>query len=383
MSNVRITIQPTVLEWALKRTGMDADELERTFPRVSEWSEGISKPTLRQAQKLAKRARIPFGRLLLNEPSGEGADVADFRTVKNVFVDEVSPDLQEVISSSQNRLAWYSDYAHEVGIEKPELYGSVSEGQEAASAANLTRLKLGLDAECPIPGSDKMLKLVALMEEYGVLVARNSIVESSTHRPLSVDEFRGFTLAEKGFCLVFINARDSKTAQLFSLAHELGHVVLGKPGISDHSEKLSVERWCNRFASEFLAPPSTVIQAFDENEEIFCSLDRLSQKFGISREAMLWRLVQLGLISRPVADETVSVLRNAPQPIEKNSGGGAPPRDVLVRARVGRRFFDTVAHAAENGQIPQITAARYLGASSYESFSKLMESYQRSQQRAV
>lgn len=384
MSVVRVTIQPSVLRWALKRTGLTNDELQKVFPKVLEWTEGNSAPTLKQAQELAKRARVPFGRLLLKEPTGEDVGVADFRTVKNIGLEDISPDLQEVISSAQSRLAWYSEYALDVGIEAPRLLGIVGESDSTAVAASKVRELLDLELSKPLSGPDKVRTLVVKMEDAGILVSRNSIVGSSTQRRLNVNEFRGFTLTEDEYCLVFINTRDAKTAQLFSLAHELGHVVLGRPGISDHSDQLQVERWCNRFAAEFLAPPSAVKEWFDPEESILTSVENLAKRFGMSREAILWRLVELQFITRESASQAVAMInQNKYDEETKKDIDGAPPRHILVRSRVGNRFFETVAHAAETGYLPDREAARYLGAATYQSFEKLLQSRRRPRREVV
>ncbi|STC68529.1 ImmA/IrrE family metallo-endopeptidase [Corynebacterium pilosum] len=372
MSSPRVAISPSVLTWATRRTGLTDNELSKKFPKFEEWLEGKEKPTLPQARALAKAARLPFGRLLLDEPTGEDVGLPDFRTVNNSEIDELSPDLQEVVTKAQQRLAWYSEYAMREGVQPPSLLSSVIEGTGAETAANAARQSLGLEAFSPIAGSHKVRTLVALMESNGILVARNSIVENSTKRPLAVEEFRGFTIVDDGFCLVFINTRDSKTAQLFSLAHELGHVVSATPGLSDHSKNVEVERWCNKFAAEFIVPAGAVKNEHNSGRLLMEEVKNLGQRFGMSREAMLWRLVELKLCSQEEANEVLPLIKGDPRDSRKDSGG-APPHHVLVRARVGGRFYDTVTQAAENGQISQRDAARYLGAANYESFMKLVE----------
>nr|WP_232319708.1 ImmA/IrrE family metallo-endopeptidase [Prosthecochloris sp. HL-130-GSB] len=57
--------------------------------------------------------------------------------------------------------------------------------------------------------------------------------------------------------LVFLNAADSKAAQMFTLAHELAHVWVGISGLSDPDAgripALDLERWCNKVAAEIAA----------------------------------------------------------------------------------------------------------------------------------
>ena len=248
------------------------------------------------------------------------------------------------------------------------MYASATIEQHPAETAERTRELLGIERGKPLPGSDNVAELAAAMEEDGILVARNSIVGNTTSRRLSVGEFRGFTIEDGGYVLVFVNTADAKTAQLFSLAHELGHVVLGRTGISDHSEHADVERWCNRFAAAVIAPAEAVERLYAD-ADLLDAVNRLSQRFGLSREAMLWRLVELDFTSREEAANVVGMLKGSSS--EQRESSGAPPFHVLVRSRVGGRFFDTVTRAWSHGQITGRDAARYLGASSYASLSKL------------
>lgn len=375
VSTVRVSVSPPVLSWAVQRTGLSSEELEKKFPQLLKWQSGDAQPTLKQAKELARAAHIPFGRLLLEQPSGDEVGVSDFRTLRNAEVVDASPNLQDTIFANQNRLGWYSEFAAEEGIEPPSLFGSIPEGTSARAAAQSVRCELGLKESSPLPGGDKVRELAALMEGNGILVARNSIVGNSTRRPLNVEEFRGFTIEDDGFVLVFVNTRDAKSAQLFSLAHELGHVVRGRPGISDHSDHEGVERWCNQFAAEFLAPVEAVV-AMHREDDLVASVNRLSTRFGMSREAMLWRLVELGIVRRDEAEKLVGLVRSAPAKSSEDESG-APPPHVLVRSRVGGLFYDTVTNAAANGQIPELEAARYLGAKTHESFTKLVSARHR------
>lgn len=373
MTTVRVTIEPAVLDWAIERTGLSLDDLVKDFPRIREWVENTSQPTLNQAQDLAKKAKIPFGRLLLQTPSEPKISVPDFRTIRNLSLETFSPNLEETLAASESRLDWYADFAEEESVDGPSFLGCADTNKNPEAIADRTREVLGLAADTFLQGPDKVKTLCATLENSGILVSRNSIVESNTTRPLSIDEFRGFTLIQASYALIFINTRDSKTAQLFSLSHELGHVVLGQPGISDHGESRDIERWCNRFAASFLAPAPLVLSTVLPSDSPVDSVKTLSRKSGMSQEAALWRLVHLNVIDRSEASTLLPLVASQPiQATEPSSSKGGPARHRVVKARVGSRFFDAVTYAAVARKIPQKEAAQLLGAATADSLSNLI-----------
>ncbi len=373
MTTVRVTIEPAVLDWAIERTGLSLDDLVKDFPRIREWVENTSQPTLNQAQDLAKKAKIPFGRLLLQTPSEPKISVPDFRTIRNLSLETFSPNLEETLAASESRLDWYADFAEEESVDGPSFLGCADTNKNPEAIADRTREVLGLAADTFLQGPDKVKTLCATLDNSGILVSRNSIVESNTTRPLSIDEFRGFTLIQASYALIFINTRDSKTAQLFSLSHELGHVVLGQPGISDHGESRDIERWCNRFAASFLAPAPLVLSTVLPSDSPVDSVKTLSRKSGMSQEAALWRLVHLNVIDRSEASTLLPLVASQPiQATEPSSSKGGPARHRVVKARVGSRFFDAVTYAAVARKIPQKEAAQLLGAATADSLSNLI-----------
>lgn len=369
---VEVAVRPDVLTWALERSELPEEVIAKRFPKMDEWMSGSKKPTLVQAKDIARAARLPLGRLLLDVPTPEKITIPDFRTVRSAPVETVGTDLGDVIKTAEYRLGWYAEYAAEIGIEPPRVLGIASAGSTPDEAASKVRNAFGWDDDGHPKGSDKVLDLSNRMEEHGLLVMRNSIVEHSTGRKLNVKEFRGFTLRQADYALVFVNTSDSKTAQLFSLAHELGHVACSTPGLSgDQGRNNAVEQWCNAFAASLLMPQPAVRRCTFEPDNLVVHLGDAAPRFGVSREALLWRIVDLRIVSQHVADSVIGLITGSAA-TRKRRGAGAPSFPILVRSRVGKRFLTSLAEATQAGYLSEPEAAGYLGVNNQDILRKVM-----------
>ncbi len=105
-----------------------------------------------------------------------------------------------------------------------------------------------------------------------MLVMCSGVVLNNNRRKLDPAEFRGFAMADQLAPLVFINGADSKAAQMFTLAHELGHVWLGQSALTDADPSRpangDLETWCNRVAAELLVPMTVLRQELRPQGEV-------------------------------------------------------------------------------------------------------------------
>jgi Zn-dependent peptidase ImmA (M78 family) len=103
---------------------------------------------------------------------------------------------------------------------------------------------------------------------------------------------------------VFVNATEPESRRRFTLAHELGHWVCQclegqiapiycRPKDVSTAADRALEREANVFAAELLMPEPSVRAHFAEG------IDGLVDRFGVSTEAMAWRLYSFGLVKDP------------------------------------------------------------------------------------
>jgi Zn-dependent peptidase ImmA (M78 family)/transcriptional regulator with XRE-family HTH domain len=110
---------------------------------------------------------------------------------------------------------------------------------------------------------------------------------------------------------ILINASDAPWRRNFDLAHELFHVVTWKvfthEEVGDGSVKTRPEKYADAFASSLLLPEKHLKKSIDEiitGKKIrIVDIIELAKDFGVSTEAILWRLVNLKIVNRKSVEE--------------------------------------------------------------------------------
>lgn len=136
--------------------------------------------------------------------------------------------------------------------------------------------------------------------------------------------------------------------QRLNLAHELGHIVLDIP------KNLNEEKVAFRFGGAFLAPKESVFKAVGTRREHFQlrELFILKKFFGISIQALLFRLKDLDIISQTSFSNWYRI-------INKNNWKKNEP--MPMKEEKSHWFEKNVLHAFSEGMIGSDEAARLLG----------------------
>ena len=356
----RIAVSPNVLRWARDRAGLAVAELEGKFPHLADWEAEKVQPTMKQLEKFAKATRVPFGFMFLPEPPELPLPFADFRTLENRSPQGISPDLMDTIQLMQRRQTWLREERIEAEIETLSFIGSATTSDDPVATGREMRRVVGLDEKWAqrVPNWTAAVgELRNAIENLGIMAVVNGVVGNNTHRKLDMDEFRGFALSDPYAPLIFVNGADAKSAQMFTLAHELAHLWLGDAGegLSGfrgiQPEGGEVETFCDRVAAEFLVPEKEIRGAWPRVAHSETPFEKLAGRFKVSpvvigRRAMDLRLVDRGeffyFYNEYTKQERFKKLRGV--------GGGGDFYNNQ-NTRVGRLFASHVIRAAKEGRI--------------------------------
>lgn len=190
--SARVAVSQPVLSWALQRSERTFEEALMKFPKLGDWMDGSSQPTLHDLEKFAAYTHTSLGALVMPEPPDETLPIADMRTHESVAIELPSGNLLDTINRYQQFQDWYHDYAREQGAEKLPFLGSASVQDAPRAVARRVRSLLHLDHVSATGTQQWRHDIVAALEDAGVLVMRSGVVGASNTRKLSTREFRGF-----------------------------------------------------------------------------------------------------------------------------------------------------------------------------------------------
>ena len=221
---------------------------------------------------------------------------------------------------------------------------------DAEHAANGLRVHWGL-------GTDPIPNLVELLEERGIKVLSMSLgnIDGLTAR---VRRENGAPLA-----VIVVNNKDWGERQRFTMAHELGHMVL------DVHPKVNEEKAAHRFAGAFLMPAETLRVEIGKRRKSmgWSELFDLKRIFGVSVQALTYRCKDLGIF-------TTTLFKALFDEFDRQ-GWRSPPYEepCAMKGEKPRRFKRLCFRALAERMISDAKAAELLGISARELNRKMEE----------
>lgn len=303
-----VELEPRVLQWARERAGFDSTQLAaklKVKPQVvCDWEE-TGEIAFDKVDALSKRTFTPVGFLYLAEPPDVSLPIADFRARQDTPTENPSPNLLEIVYQMQRRQLWMRDEL--IYQESPPLgfVGAFDLDSPIDLVAAAMGEALGLNggwAAADGNWTNALRTLRDRIDSARVLVVFNGVVGNDTHRKLDPDEFQGFALSDEYAPLIFVNNADYKTAQIFTLVHELAHIFVNEPGLSKlenlHPAAHRTEEVCNKIAAEFLVPSGELRSFWPSMESSVDPFQAAARRFKVSTVVAARRAFDTGLISR-------------------------------------------------------------------------------------
>jgi transcriptional regulator with XRE-family HTH domain len=292
------------------------------------------------------------------------------------------PDTKKVQRQFLSFLENYSNLEHLLGLKRRWKDVQKNYDRDDFSVNGFEQAdKLGAEIHSFLDlGSHPSLNLLNVLD--------NKLRFKILHMPLE-DGVSGASVVDNALGVgILINANDAPWRRHFDLAHELFHVitwnVFSPEEIGNGTTITRPEQYANIFASSLLLPENHLREALKEtatdNEIRIIDIIELAKEFGVSTEAVLWRLVNLKMINRLLAEKVLDspnfrdLDRDMRQKLyEKDGPSKFPSRFIslacrcLMEGRISRGVF------AEYLEIDRSEIDAYLAAVGFgeESYAKI------------
>jgi len=256
-----------------------ADELGVSKQMISKYEKGISIPDSTKLIKLASLfgQKVDYFFRAYQVELGE----INFRK-KSKFSKKRVDALKELIKIKLENYLWLEE-----SLSIDYSFKNVIQEDKINSIEDVEKAVLKLRKHWDI-GIDPAHNIIQILEDKEVKVIELEDVDN---------KFDGLAcFVNEKYPIIVVNGNFPVERKRFTLLHELGHLLLNLPDCENSVE----EKFCNKFASEFLLPKKIIIEEFGGKRKHITlpELIATQKKYGISIQAIVYRLVDAQILSR-------------------------------------------------------------------------------------
>ena len=357
-----LPITPEVLAWARLRGGYTIDELKPAFRAIEAWEAGTASPTYSQLEQLSQKFGLPVAVFFFPEPPKVEPVRESFRTLPDAEFELIPRRVKKLLRKAKamqlNLIELNDGRGPTTRAILRDISFSVSTNVQ--SMADLVREYLDIPIE-------KQLRWQSVESALEVWRSALSAVSISVFKDaFRIDEYSGFCLYHDQFPLIFVNNSNSKTRQVFTLFHELAHLLFHTSGIDTITDdyvaalplnERTIEIMCNRFASAFLVPDQHFDVAVGGMPATMETAEQLARRYHVSREVIFRKLLDRALVSSAEYDHAVDSWRS--QHAGRPAGGGGDYYNTQM-AYLGVDYIRLAFSRFYQDRIDEVQLAEYL-----------------------
>ena len=355
-----------IIRWAREFYNMSPDEAAQAIgvdiSRYMNWENGTEHPTYAKLKKISDVFRKPSAVFFFPEPPQLPSIKGDLRTL---------PD--EIVNSFSKNVIIQFEKAKVYQLSLEELYGSKesiiaqrsSFPKDIDQLCNFFRMQL----EFPISAQKARKSTKVVFEifrekfyDLGIYVFKDAFKDN---------RISGICLNDDYFPVIVINNSMSFARQIFTLFHELYHLISDTSGaeiirddyyVALDAQQTEIERACDTFANAFLVPMDDFKQELKKKPINEDRIEELATLYSVSKEAIMYKLYKMGKMTPAEYNDLKEffygdAIRNG-EKRKGQSGGGNHYYTQLTY--LGQRYAGDVFKQYFSGKIDSVRASEML-----------------------
>lgn len=356
----RMPVTPSIVAWARERAGYSLSEAQRHFSSIHRWETGELLPTYPQLEQMSERFKVPVAVFFFPEPPDTPKIDETFRTLPHNNMERIPPRIRLLLRKAramQISLSELNDGENPV----PRFLTSDLQLDPYDAVESMVRgvreyLQVGVEEQFSWGSVEHALEnWRRILTDHGVFVFKDAFREPG---------FFGFCLYDREFPIIYVNKSSAKSRQIFTVFHELAHLMFHTSGIDlvdDEfinilsSDNARIEIVCNEFAGRCLVPDDAfdlVSAGLPANEG---TAEQLASRFCVSREVIFRKFLERRLI-------TQSEYSEAAERWSSDAGTGSEGGDYYYNqmAYLGQKYIGLAFERYYQNRFDVIQLADYL-----------------------
>jgi Zn-dependent peptidase ImmA (M78 family)/DNA-binding XRE family transcriptional regulator len=369
MARQLVPINGSVLRWAREEVGLTeaafAEAVKAEPADVAAWESGEASPSKGAFTKIVEVLKRPSAMFFLPKPPVAAGLPTSLRNAPGLGLHKLDQaEVRQIrwARRLQDVVGWALRDAGEPALDFPRY--SLDDDAVEVAATERARTDVAPAEQLEWDNASEAFRVWrGVLEARGVLVLQLSIGKGNV---------RGFSAWDDHAPLVAVNTSYHPTARIFTLFHELAHLLTRTDAAclrfilpTDRDSKL--ERWCERFAAAFLIPQDAlrVVAGWYGASEAAKVTDsdvarKIANRFKVSTRATSIRLQELGLAPSSLYGSVESLFSALDWNTGGGGGGGGQPAPEKRLGQVGRRVTEVLLDAADAGRLNRRDLSDYL-----------------------
>ena len=364
-----VPITPQVLTWTREEAGLTQAELAERSKIAVEWLQAWeaaeSRPTRGQFSKLVEVLKRPSALFFLPEPPLEAGMPISLRSAPALGNHKLGPEEARQIRWARRLQELTSWVLRDEG--SPEVHlGRYRPSQGLVKVAMAERSNSGVSISEQLAWTNPAQAFRSwrrCLEGQGLLALQLTMGKKS---------IRGFGAWDDFAPLVAVNTAYHPTARIFTLFHEVAHLLIRTEAacqsfVAPSQRNGSIERWCERFAAAFLIPADSLMMVAEKYGVTAASPTTqpdtarlIANRFSVSTRAAAIRLQEIGLAEPSLYPLVAAQLAARDWNVPSGGHGGGQPASKKRISQFGTRLPSTLFAAQDRGRLTTRDLADYL-----------------------
>lgn len=352
MAVKNVPISGSVLGWTREEAGFTrlglAERAKLSVEDIKAWETGAGLPTKGQFSTLVKILKRPSAVFFLPKPPLSAGMPTALRRAPGLGAHKLGPDEMHQIRWAR-RLQEIMSWVLKDDGQNPAALDQYSVRSNPVELADLDRKRSGIPTAEQLAWPSPSTAFRAwrrYLEEQSVLVLQLSMGKNN---------IRGFGAWDEYAPLVAVNTAYHPTARIFTLFHEVGHLLTRTDAacqsfVLPDGHDIEAERWCERYAASFLLPEADLRKVAEgyciSPDSPTTDPDKarlIANRFSVSTRATAIRMQEIGLAEPSLYGLVASQLAERDWNISSGGGGGqtsAKKRPGQLGTRIPEMLLD-------------------------------------------